>query len=327
MGPLPKISIVTPSYNQGQFIEQTIESVLSQGYPNLEYIIIDGGSHDNSVEIIRKYEKHLHFWVSEPDGGQTDAINKGIQHASGEVFNWLNSDDYLAQEALYTIGKSFLEPQVKMFIGKSQVFKGDQNIMTTRGADIYPGNLAKTIGRARIDQPESYFRMSCIRELYPLNENLNYLMDRDLWIRFLTRFGLDGIHQSDQILVHFRLHEASKTVSQQSEFNKERDSYFYSLALAGGFTSIAQLIERVCAVSEIRVQPIEDGRLLADALQFYLSMLAEELYRQDRKEAVKILLGSIDFDALDAASQSLLHKIHFRNQYLPLWMIRLFRKS
>lgn len=99
----PKISIVTPNYNYGRFLEETIRSVLLQGYPNLEYIIIDGGSNDNSVEIIKKYEPWLAYWVSEPDQGQVDSINKGLQRATGKWFNWLNSDDILLSGALKTL--------------------------------------------------------------------------------------------------------------------------------------------------------------------------------------------------------------------------------
>lgn len=93
--PWPKISIVTPSFNQGQYIEETIRSILLQGYPNLEYIVIDGGSTDGAVDVIRKYEKWLTYWVSEPDKGQADAINKGLERCTGEIFNWINSDDIL----------------------------------------------------------------------------------------------------------------------------------------------------------------------------------------------------------------------------------------
>src|SRR5690606_10615120 len=104
---LPKISIVTPSYNQGQFIEETILSIISQNYPNLEYIIIDGGSTDNTVDIIKKYENHLKYWVSEADKGQADAINKGLQHCTGDIFNWINSDDYLESNSLFTIANAY----------------------------------------------------------------------------------------------------------------------------------------------------------------------------------------------------------------------------
>ena len=99
----PLISIVTPSFNQAQFLEATIDSILSQNYPNLEYIIIDGGSTDGSIDIIKKYENYLHFWCSEPDGGQYDAINKGFSHSTGEIMAWLNSDDMYLPWTLKTV--------------------------------------------------------------------------------------------------------------------------------------------------------------------------------------------------------------------------------
>ena len=109
MKKLPKISIVTPSFNQGQFIERTNQSVLDQEYSNLEYIIIDGGSTDNSVEIIKKYNKYLSYWISEPDNGQTHALNKGIIKATGEIFSFLNSDDMYMPDVLKIVGEFFNE--------------------------------------------------------------------------------------------------------------------------------------------------------------------------------------------------------------------------
>ena len=99
----PKITVLTPNYNYGHYLEETIRSVLLQGYPNLEYIIIDGESTDNSIEVIKKYEPWLTYWVSEPDRGQTHAINKGLEKATGEIFNWINSDDILMPGALFAI--------------------------------------------------------------------------------------------------------------------------------------------------------------------------------------------------------------------------------
>jgi glycosyltransferase involved in cell wall biosynthesis len=113
----PKISIVIPSYNQGKYLEETILSVINQNYPNLEYVIIDDGSTDNSVEIIKKYEKYLTYWVSEKDNGQSDAINKGLKKCTGEIFNWLNSDDYLETNALFKIAEAYKKiPKKRFFV-------------------------------------------------------------------------------------------------------------------------------------------------------------------------------------------------------------------
>lgn len=128
---LPKISIVTPSFNQGKYLEKTILSVLEQDYPNLEYIIIDGGSTDNSVEIIKKYEKHLAYWVSEPDRGQSHAINKGFGHATGEILGWLNSDDYYAPGAPQAIAEAFLaNPDVGAIVGAGEFLFEDTGKIT-----------------------------------------------------------------------------------------------------------------------------------------------------------------------------------------------------
>src|SRR5262245_54842718 len=115
----PRISIVTPSYNQAPYLHQTIDSVLSQGYPNLEYIVIDGGSTDGSVDSIRRYEKHLAYWASERDRGQTHAINKGFKRATGEVHAYLNSDDYYLPETLATVARAVrMRPDVDLIHGR-----------------------------------------------------------------------------------------------------------------------------------------------------------------------------------------------------------------
>src|SRR6185295_10169303 len=114
---LPRISIVTPSYNQGQYLEQTIRSVLTQDYPNLEYIIIDGGSTDDSVQIIRKYESRISSWVSEPDSGQSEALEKGFALATGEIAAWINSDDFYEKDALYKVARAYMDEGFDFFCG------------------------------------------------------------------------------------------------------------------------------------------------------------------------------------------------------------------
>jgi glycosyltransferase involved in cell wall biosynthesis len=327
MSELPKISIVTPSYNQGQFIEQTIDSVLSQGYKNLEYIIIDGGSTDNSVEIIRKYEKHLHFWVSEPDRGQSHAINKGLKHCTGTVFNWLNSDDYYNPETLKIVAAHFANPTCEVFAGRSSIFGLNLKPTLSSGTTVFEGNLAKTIGRARIDQPETFFRLAQIIELGGLNENLHYLMDRDLWIRYLLKFKLDHIKQSKDILVNFRLHEASKTIGQSTLFDKERNNYFFNMFVNSGLNQTANLIKQNFSCTPlIGVPKIEDSSLANDVANHFLLLLAEEFYQQNNKVSTYNFLKEIQVTRLYKKDKKTFNKIKFRNQYLPLWLIKLLRK-
>ena len=217
---LPRISIVTPCFNAEQFLEETINSVLSQNYPDLQYIIVDGGSKDRSVEIIKKYEKYLDHWISEPDEGQSDAICKGLAFCNGAVFNWLNSDDTYRSNALRTVGEFFLDPATKVLAARSRLFGlGIDRI--SPGTDIYPGNIERTIGRARIDQPETFMRLKRIVCIGGPKRELHFAMDKELWIRYLICFGLDGIRSSSDVLVNFRYHQTSKTISQRNGFEEE----------------------------------------------------------------------------------------------------------
>ncbi len=227
----PPISIVTPSYNQGHYLEQTIRSVLLQGYPALQYIVIDGGSTDASVDILRKYHPWLAYWVSEPDAGQTDAINKGFARCTGQVFNWLNSDDYYQPGALLAVGSRFGEdPRTEVVCGAERIFKdadpGDWQLGT--GSSVRD-TLEQTIFTGHIDQPPTFFRRAAIQGLLPLSAALKYLMDVELWLRYLLAAGQDRIVRTDEVLVNFRLHDQSKTVSQARLFKHERAGILRSL--------------------------------------------------------------------------------------------------
>jgi len=226
----PKISIVTPSYNQGHYIEQTILSVINQNYPNLEYIIIDGGSTDNTIDILKKYEKQLTYWVSERDQGQSDAINKGLARCTGEIFNWINSDDYLEPNALYKVAENFLKYSTALQVcGYGRIFQDSTNTtIKFHRSELFESN-EKTIVNEKINQQGMFYKMSAIRELGEINPSLFYVMDLELWFRFLCKYGQDNIILIDDLLGHFRLHAKSKTSEFEEKFRQEANGIFHNL--------------------------------------------------------------------------------------------------
>jgi glycosyltransferase involved in cell wall biosynthesis len=206
---LPLVSIITPSYNQARFLEETIQSVLSQDYPNLEYLVVDGGSTDGSVEVISCYASRLAWWVSEPDQGQTDAINKGFAHARGEIFAWLNSDDsYLPSAISEAVTLLQAHPRATMVYG-------DANLVDEQGKVIsrFPArqtDLPRLLrGSVHIPQQASFFRASCWQQVGPLDPSFQFAMDYDLWVR-LAKLG--ALLYTPQLWANFRLHGAGKSV-------------------------------------------------------------------------------------------------------------------
>lgn len=217
----PKISIVTPSYNQGEFLEECIVSVLEQGYPNLEYVVMDGGSTDRSVEIIRKYEKYLTYWQSQKDGGQYWAIDAGLKRASGEIMAWLNSDDKYHPGALATVADAFVgHPQVEWLTGRPTVWndKGDLSEIHL----LRPFTLDDYLDPAEqrfIQQESTFWRRSLwLRAGGRLDTELNYAGDLELWVRF---FGQAPHYMIDALLGGFRVHPAQKTAVAMERYLQE----------------------------------------------------------------------------------------------------------
>jgi len=227
----PKISIVTPSFNQGKYIEQTILSVLDQRYPNLEYIIIDGGSTDETVEIIKRYEQHLAYWVIEPDNGQTHAINKGFEKCTGEIFNWINSDDYYEPGAFEKIADLFTKhPKANVVCGKEWSFNDEkQEVKILTAGSIIKKNVYETIRVGIIDQPCTFFRKKKIDAFFPLDDSLHYVMDRQLWWGYLLKYGQEHILETNEIFTWFRLHPKSKSIVQKKYLEAETDLLRLSL--------------------------------------------------------------------------------------------------
>ena len=208
----PKISVITPSYNQGKFIEETILSVINQGYENLEYIIIDGGSTDNSVDIIKKYEDKIDYWVSEKDNGQSDAINRGLSMATGDIVCWLNSDDYFLPDALKKVGEYNWTDDIGILVGIGHKINLDKEIMYTPDYyepitlnDLFYWNKGKNFM-----QPAAFFSKKAWDTCGPLNADLNICMDVDLWIKIAKQFKFDRIKDS---LAHAYIHEDAKTTA------------------------------------------------------------------------------------------------------------------
>ena len=230
----PKISIVTPSFNQGGFIEQTILSIINQNYPNLEYIIIDGGSTDNTIEIIRKYADLITYWVSEPDNGQSHAINKGLERCTGELFNWINSDDYLEDGALLKIGNKYLETNADIICGYSSIFNDTtKNELMKHRTEIFL-NVESTIVQQKINQQAMFYKLSIIKILGNVNSNLNFVMDLELWFRYLCKFGQHRIVLIDNLIAHFRIHGNSKTDNYQYKFREEENAIWNYIVIKHG---------------------------------------------------------------------------------------------
>ena len=217
----PKISIVTPSYNQAQFLERTILSVLNQNYPNLEYIIIDGGSTDGSVEIIKKYEKYLNYWVSESDRGQSHALNKGFYKTSGDIYGWLNADDLFLPDAFIKVFSTFkLFPNKKIVFGDYLNIDKNDNILELNYA--FDFNLNHFIFEGFHNNAQATFWKSEVHKRFGLfDESLYYTMDYDMLLRFALNEGQMNFKRIPEVLACFRRHLLQKTGYSNGKANIE----------------------------------------------------------------------------------------------------------
>lgn len=204
------VSIITPSYNQARYLEETMRSVLEQDYPHIEYIVVDGGSTDGSREIIQKYADRLAWWVSEKDRGQTDAINKGFARARGEVLAWLNSDDTYQPGAIREAVEFLRQnPQVGLVYG-------DANYIDEHGRVIGRFPAAQTDyrrlrqGYVHIPQQSAFFRADLWRKVGPLDDSFYFAMDYDLWVRLAREAPIVYL---PRVWANFRLHSDAKTIA------------------------------------------------------------------------------------------------------------------
>lgn len=220
----PKISVVTPSFNQGEFLEQTMLSVLNQKYPNLEYVVIDGGSSDSSVEIIKKYSSKLHYWHSKKDGGQSDAINQGFKKTSGEIMLWINSDDILLPGTLHFIASVFSSfPEIRWLTALPATISSDGFFNYVATPPWYVKWMIEKGLYIRkycgfIMQEGTFWRRSLWDEAGGYVKDVPYTMDWDLWKRFAKK---DELILAKAVLAGYRLNPNRKNNDDHSKYYKE----------------------------------------------------------------------------------------------------------
>lgn len=215
---LPRISVVTPSFNQGIYLQQTLDSVLGQGYPNLEYIVMDGGSTDSTTALLRQYEDQLSYVVSEPDNGQTDALKRGFARATGEILCWVNADDLLQPGSLFTVAEAFADDPSLLFLW------GDARWIDSEGHEI---EVHREIPFIRwvwlhnynyIPQPAAFWRRSLYEEVGGLDVDFRMAMDSDLFLRMSHVAKLVHV---PRVLASVRFHAAQRTWMERADSHSE----------------------------------------------------------------------------------------------------------
>lgn len=321
----PKISIVTPSFNQGGFLEQTIRSVLDQNYPDLEYIIIDGGSTDNSVEIIKKYEKHLSYWVSEKDSGQSEAINKGIARCTGDVFNWLNSDDFFSPGLLHEVGSLFASG-ADVVTGKIRIHYPDGSSVLT--AEFPPSpDLARTVASNVYVQQCTFFKTQFMKQVHGVNPILHYSMDLELWLKYLLMNGLSGVRYNEKIIGDFRIHDTSKTFLSDNNFFNDWIKIYVSIRSIYD-SSIKDRFSKILGDYKFNIEKINvEEKIVRKALSMFFYDASITLYGRRKFDLFDMIVSLMELDYLDPKSVLELKKMKRRRRFIPKWLYGISEKK
>jgi glycosyltransferase involved in cell wall biosynthesis len=307
MPDLPLVSIITPSYNQGQFLEMTILSVFNQDYPRIEYLVIDGASNDNSVEIIPRYADRLAYWVSEPDRGQSHAINKGLSRANGTILGWVNSDDVLMPGTISRLVDAFKQNK------DIDVIYGHLDRIDTQGKLVPTPTLPKdrvvfdkhtAMMECVVNQPGCFWRRCIMEKVGLLNESLHYGLDYEYWTRMLLAGA--KFKRLNETVAMFRLSAGSKTVGQTARMASE------SIAIIDSFLTQPDLPQRLGISPRALHRQANKGRGNFSLQAFYGCI-------KDRRwvEAIRWLVRAHGYDPL----------VMLRRKWLGLAFARVMRKA
>jgi glycosyltransferase involved in cell wall biosynthesis len=323
-----KISIITPSYNQAEYLEECIDSVLSQNYENLEFIVVDGGSTDNSVKIIKKHEKHLDFWVSEKDNGQSHAINKGFAKASGDIITWLNSDDLFTKETLHKIDNYFTDNQgLNLIFGRSLLFGEDRkdSLSQIKKDDF----MYRALAGLPFAQPSSFFSKAHLQKNGFLDQSLHYGMDYNF---FVPAFFEKHFLNVDDVFSKYRYHSESKSVSQNAGFAKDYARVFSKILRSfseGKSTIQAMKLSGFYVEGEDKFTPQRqfDANELEKALHYNLLHQLIFYYEAGEIQASHQIVRYLKTEAPDFFNQNQeLSSVYWRTKFLNKEFIHLLRK-
>jgi glycosyltransferase involved in cell wall biosynthesis len=265
------VSIITPSYNQAKYLEQTMLSVLDQDYPSIEYIVIDGASADGSVDIIKKYSDKLAYWTSEKDSGQAEAINKGFVRATGEIIAWLNSDDYYLPGTVSAAVKAFEEnPGAVLVYGN--MLAVDENGTTFNSLTYKQLTLEDLLCFQIIGQPAVFMRRSALQKTNGLNLDFHFLLDHLLWIQIAQHGKMLHVNQTGSAA---RYHSEAKNRAKAAEFGREAFRILDLVAQDEGLAPILAKVERRARASAHRIDAryLLDGGLPAKSLTAWMRAL------------------------------------------------------
>lgn len=287
----PKISIVVPNFNNGSYISETLQSICDQNYSRKQIIVVDGGSTDASIDIIREFDNQIDYWISEPDKGQADAIRKGLNFCDGDLFNWINSDDALSPGALETIAKAWqpgraIAGSVMNFDNAGLLGKVSNKGLTINGIcqrDAYIFRKSPT----SFHQPGFFFDLCSLKEL-EIDVDLHYCFDSLLVMKYIKRFGQPVY--IDDVIAMFRMHEQSKTQSQSDKFFVEIIEVYSRLASNPEFSEHKKALELAMAKKKWRntVRQRSDARGVFEFLDLLWEIIKDPAIRVDRYALSKL---------------------------------------